>query len=206
VNRRTAEVDGERCAGEFVVQLADLVDEQLQTLDLHRRSGKAVENDSVSVDRVEQRAEEDADDLLVADHHPKRLQLLHLRRRQQLADDDRRTGQAARLVDELRLGSLTRARRAAEQDDLLRETEMLPPDVLLERLPDRREDHAGILDLEIENVRPAVDGSRHAAPFAKRGGSAAKCRGRYTGWMRRAQAERDRARFLEPAANGASGG
>ena len=103
---------------------ADLVDEQLQALDLDRRPRKAVEHDAVAVDLVEQLAQQDAQDLLVADHAALRLDLLHLRRREQLADHDRRTGQAARLADELRLRPLAGAGRAAEQDDLLRKAQI----------------------------------------------------------------------------------
>ena len=154
-------MDRHRRVRELVVQLADLVDQQLQTLDLHRRARKAVEDDAVSIGLVEQLPQQDGQHFFVADHAALRLDPLHLRRRQQIADHDRRTGESARVADELRLRALARARRAAEQDDLLREAKVLAADLLLERLPRRREDDAGVFDFEVEDLRPrAIGGGR----------------------------------------------
>ena len=146
-------MNGERCVGELVVQLVDFLDQQLQAFHLHRRARKAVEHDAVAIRRLQQLAQQEAHDLLVADHDALRLQLLHLGRRQQLADHDRRTGQPARLVDELRLRALAGAGSTAEQDDLFRKAKILAADLFLEVLPGRGEDDARILDLEVEDLR-----------------------------------------------------
>jgi hypothetical protein len=152
-------VDRERRGGELIVQRADLVDQQLQTFHLHRSARKAVENDAVAVDRLQQRPQQDRQHFLVAHHAALRLDLLHLGRRQQLADHDRRTCEPARVADELRLRALARARRAAEQDDLFRKAKMLAPDLFLQRVPGRREDDSGILDFEIDEFRCGLIGS-----------------------------------------------
>jgi hypothetical protein len=156
VNRRPAEVNRQRRVPEFVVQLADFVHEQLQTLDLHRRTRKAVQHDAVSIGWLQQLSQQDADDLLVPDHHPVRLQLLHLGRRQQLADHDRRARQASGMTDKLRLRSLPRPGSAAEQDDFLRKTKMLAADFFVEAFPGRREDDTRVFDFQIDDLRRAA--------------------------------------------------
>ena len=143
----------ERCVGKLVVQLVDLLDQQLQALHLHRRARKAIEHNAVAVRRLQELAQQEAHDLLVANHDSLRLELLHLWRRQQLADHDRRAGQPARLVDELRLRALAGAGSAAEQEDLFREAKILATDFCLEVLPGGGEDDARILDFEIEDLR-----------------------------------------------------
>jgi hypothetical protein len=85
-----------------------------------------------------------------------RLQLLHLGRRQQLADDNRRARQPAGAVDELGVRALPCSGGAAEENDLLREAKVLPADFFLEQLPRRREDDAGVLDFEIDDLRCAA--------------------------------------------------
>ena len=65
-----------------------------------------------------------------------------------------RAGQAARLGDERRVGALAGAGRAAQQNDLLRETQVLAAEVGFEILPDRFEDQLAILDLEIVELAP----------------------------------------------------
>src|SRR5690606_35864085 len=104
---------------------------------------------AVLVLRLEQALEEDRDDLAVADHAARVLDPAHLGRVEQRADDDRLAGEAARLHDEGRVRALARARRAAEQDQLLGEVQARAPVLLLEPRPDRVEDELRVLDLEV---------------------------------------------------------
>src|SRR5688572_18135652 len=153
VNGRPAEMNRQRRLRELVVQFADPVDEQLQTLDLHRRARETIEHHSVAVDRLEQLPEQHRHHLFVGNHSSLRLDALHLWRRQQITHDDRRACEAAHLIDERRLRPLPRTRSPAEQDDLLRESEMLATDLALETFPDGCEDQAGVLDFEIDDAR-----------------------------------------------------
>ena len=145
VNSRTTEVDRQWRVGKLVMERADFVHQQLQKFDLHRGARKAVENHAIPIGFVEQLAQQHAQHFPVADHPALCFDLLHLRRRQQIADDDRRTGQATRLADESGLRALSGARCAAEEDDLLWKTQVLPAGLLLQGVPGLVEDDAGLI-------------------------------------------------------------
>ena len=149
VDGRLAKMDAERSAEEFPPQGLHLVHEQLQTLDLHMGPGEAVENDAIAIRGLHQFAKEQSDHLAVAHHAPGVLQPLGVGRVQQRADDNGRAGQAAGLGDEVRVGALAGPGRAAQQDDLLGEAQVLPAEVRFDVLPDGPKDNLGVLDFEV---------------------------------------------------------
>ena len=141
------------------MQVANLVDEQLQALDLNRGARKAVQHHTVAVYGVQEPAQQDTHHFFVANHHPVRLELLHLGRRQELADHDRRTRQAAGLTDEARVRPLACPGGAAEENHFLGKPQMLAADFLLEAFPGRCEDDPGVLDFQIDDLRgPTIGG------------------------------------------------
>src|SRR6266850_2350257 len=140
VDRRMPEMDTERSVIELAPQRVHLVHEPFQALDLHMRSGKAVENHAMVIFLSQQAPQHQAHDLTVPDHVAHVLQGLRLRRVQQRADDDRRARQAPRLRDESSVGALARTWRAAEKNDLFRETQVFTTEFGLEILPNRLED------------------------------------------------------------------
>ena len=89
-------------------------------------------------------------DLPVADHAATSLDGARFRRVEKLGDDDRRRVDAAHLADEIRIGSLARARGASEQDQLLGKAQSAAAELLLHLAPDGTEDELRILDLQIE--------------------------------------------------------
>ena len=149
VDGRLPEMDAERRVEELAPQRVHLVDEQLQALDLHVGAREAVDDHAVVILRAQQLAQQQPDDFAVADHVAGVLERSRLGRVEQRADDDRAAREAARLGDERRVGALAGAGRAAEQNDLLRETQVFAAEVGFEILPDRFEDQLGVLDLEI---------------------------------------------------------
>ena len=146
---RLAEMLGERRAVEFAPKLGHLFVKHLQALDLRVGPGETVEDDAVAELRLEQPAEEHREHLAVADHVAGVLDLLHLRRVEERAHDDGQAGEAAGLGDEGGVGAFAGAGRAAEEDDLLREAQVLAPEVRLQVGPDRLEDDPGVIDLQI---------------------------------------------------------
>ena len=128
------------------------IDQQLQALDLDGGAGKAVDNHAVVICGAQQLAQQQADGLAVADHVARVLERSRLGRVEQRAHDDRAAGQAARLGDERRVGALAGAGRAAEQNDLLRETQVLAAEAGFEILPDGFEDQLRVFDLEIAEL------------------------------------------------------
>ena len=122
------EMDAERRVEELAPQRVHLIDQQLQALDLHGGAREAVDDHAVVIFRAQQLAQQQADHFAVADHVAGVLERPRLGRVEQRADDDRAAGQAARLGDERGVGALAGAGRAAEQDDLLREAQVLAAD------------------------------------------------------------------------------
>ena len=149
VDRRMPEMDAERRVVELAPQRVHLIDEQLQALDLNVGAREAVEDHAVVILRAQQLAQQQADDFAIADHVAGVLQRLRFRRIEQRADDDGRAGEAARLGDERRVGAFAGAGRAAEENDLLGETQILAAEIGFEILPDRFEDQLSVFDFEI---------------------------------------------------------
>jgi hypothetical protein len=89
VDRRLPEMDAERGAVEIPAQRVHLVDEKLEALDLHLGARKAVEDDAIAVFRLEEFAQQQSDNLAIADHVAGVLQGPRLRGVEQGADHDR---------------------------------------------------------------------------------------------------------------------
>jgi hypothetical protein len=80
-----------------------------------------------------------------------------LRRRQQVADDDRRRGDAAGIGDKRRIRPLAGAGRAAEPNELAREAEVVAAVGFQQVGPHGREDQLGVFDFEIAGGSRAFD-------------------------------------------------
>ena len=113
VERRLPEAVRLRGVGKLPAQRNHLVVEHLEALDLHGGAGESVEHRAVAELRLQQLAEQQAEDLLVADHAAAGLDFFRLRGIEQLADDDGWRGDAAHLADEGGVGPLAGAGRTA---------------------------------------------------------------------------------------------
>ena len=105
---RMAEEDTHRRVVKLAAQLAHLIDEKFQTLDLDIRSGEAVNDGAVLILRARTVRVQQADDFTIADELPRILDCPGFRGIEQRADDDGRTGQAAHAADERGVCALSR--------------------------------------------------------------------------------------------------
>lgn len=144
-----AEMDAEGGADEFATEALHAIDEEFQALDLDLGAGEAVEDTAVAVFGFEELAEEDADDLAVADHHAGVFDFAGFGRVEQGADDDGRASEAAGFEDELGLRAFTGAGGAAEEDEFFGETERLGAEGGEEIGPHGVKDQGGVLDFEV---------------------------------------------------------
>ena len=143
------EMDAERRVHELAPQGVHLIDEQLQALDLHGGAREAVDDHAVVVFRLQQLPEQQPDGLTVTDQMPRVFQRSRLGRVEQRAHHDRGAREAACLGDERRIGALPGPGRAAQQNDFLREAQLLAAVVGLELLPEGFEDQSAIFDFEV---------------------------------------------------------
>lgn len=148
VNRRLSEMHGQRRVVKLAMQLVDLVDQQFHALDLHLGSGEAVEDGAIEEFGAQHMTQENANDFAVAHHVARVNESPRLRALQQIADDDRRTGESAGLHDKLGVRSFARTGRAAQQNDLLGKTQLFVPEILFKLRPDGVENEPRVLDLE----------------------------------------------------------
>jgi len=168
-------MDAERCIVKFTTQGLDVLDEELEAFDLHLGAREAVEDDAVAELRFEQAAEQESDDLAIADHAAGVLDAFGLGRVEQGADDDRLAGEPAGLEDEIGVGAFAGAGSAAEEDDFLGEAEVYASDARLEGLPGGGEDDLGVLDFEVTGRRGAGNRGGGGRTFFAGGDIHVKC-------------------------------
>jgi len=149
VKDRLFEMDRLGRVGELAMQRDHFVVKHLQALDLHLRAWEAIEHRAILLLGLEELAQQDAHDLAVADHAALRLDLPRLGAVQELAHHDRRRRDLPQLANEIRVRSLARARRAAQQDQLLRKAHSRAAMLRFEFLPNAVENNLRVLDFEI---------------------------------------------------------
>ena len=153
MKHRLLKVSGQRRFGKLAAQSDHLIEEHLYAFHLDLGSWKTVQHRSVLLFRLQQLAKQAGHHLAVADHAALGLDPPRLGTIEQFADDNRLRGDVAQLANEISIGSLTRARCAPKQDELLWKTKVFTPDLLLQLLPDPPKDELGVLDFEIGRWR-----------------------------------------------------
>lgn len=144
-----AEVDPEGGAVEFAAEDLHLGDEEFEALDLDLGAGEAVEDDAIAEVGFKEFAEDESDDLAVADHVAGVFDAAGLGGIEQGADDDGFAGEAAGFEDEFGVGAFAGTGGTAEEDDFFGEAEIFAAECFFQVGPDRGEDEGGVLDFEV---------------------------------------------------------